>query len=150
MFVLSTKRNTMTWRPLGEPNHPPLENEMLWTNLAYKAQDEVEGQTVIHCKYVSKEKYANGGWVNIYDTTFLVNPDTRDMLRLVQAYNVPISPEKYYFKQVRQLKKFTLVFPNVHKHWKHFNLLEITGKGGGFHVTDIVRNESGVYNIELS
>lgn len=33
----------MTWRPLGEPNHPPLENEMLWANLAYKAQDATKG-----------------------------------------------------------------------------------------------------------
>jgi hypothetical protein len=149
MFVPSTKRKDMKWYPLGQPEEKPLENEMLWTDLAYKAQ-EVEGQTLVHCKYVSKDKYANGGWVNIYDTTFLVNPDTHDMLRLVQAYNVPISPEKHYFKQARQLKTFTLVFPRVPKHWKSFNLLEVAGKGGGFHVTNIVRNDSGIYHIELT
>jgi hypothetical protein len=149
MFALSTKRKTMTWRPLGEPNEKPLENDMLWTDLALKAQ-EPEGQTLVNCKYVSKDKYANGGWVNIYDTTFLVNPDTHDMLRLVQAYNVPISPEKHYFKVARQIKSFTLVFPRVPKYWRIFNLLEVAGKTDGFHVTNISRNESGIYNIQLT
>ena len=31
-----------------------------------------EAQTIVHCNYVSKRKYVNGGWVNIYPTTYLV------------------------------------------------------------------------------
>lgn len=138
----------MTWRPLDETQHLRLENDMLLTELAYKAQ-EVEGQTLIHCTYVAKEKYVNGGWVNIYDSTYLVNPDTKDTLRLVQAYNVPLSPEKYYFKKPRQTKQFTLVFPRIPKHWNCFNFFEVAGKTLGFTVRNIERNDAGVYHIEL-
>ena len=125
-----------------------MENEMLWTALAMEAQ-AVEAQTLVHCRYVSKEKYRNGGWINIYPGTFLVNPDTRDRLALVQAYQVPISPARHYFKQAGQLKQFTLLFPPVPRFWQRFHLLEIADKGGGFRVTNITRNDSGVYQVEL-
>ena len=139
----------MKWYPLGEPEEKPMANEMLWTALALQAQ-ETEGQTLVHCKYVSQDKYQNGGWVNIYQSTYLVNSDTNDMLVMAQAYNVPISPAKHYFKQAGQLKQFTLVFPRVPKHWKRFHLLEVADSGGGFRVSDITRNESGVYHVQLS
>lgn len=138
----------MQWHPLGESEEKPMENEMLWTSLALGAQ-ATEGQTTVHCKYVSQDKYKNGGWVNIYKTTFLVNPDTKDMLPLAQAYNVPVSPARHYFKQAGQLKQFTLLFPQVPRHWKRFHLLEVAEKGG-FRVTDITRNDSGVYHVQLS
>lgn len=139
----------MKWYPLGEPEEKPMENEMLWTSLALQGL-EVEGQTLVHCKYVSKDKYKNGGWVNIYKTTFLVNPDTKDMLAMAQAFHVPVSPARHFFKQAGQLKQFTLLFPRIPKHWKRFHLLEVADKGGGFRVSDIARNERGVYHIELS
>ncbi len=139
----------MNWRPLGEPEEKPMENAMLWTALAFQAQAS-EAQTLIHCRYVSQKKYLNGGWMNIYKTTYLVNVDTKDMLKLVQAYNVPFSPARHYFKQAGQLKQFTLLFPQIPRHWKRFHLLEVADAGGGFRVSDITRNESGVYHIELT
>jgi hypothetical protein len=138
----------MQWYHLGDFEEKPMENEMLWTSLAFEAQ-ATEGQTMVHCKYVSQDKYENGGWVNIYKTTFLVNPDTKDMLPLAQAYNVPVSPARHYFKQAGQLKQFTLLFPQVPRHWKRFHLLEVAEKGG-FRATDITRNDSGVYHVQLS
>jgi hypothetical protein len=149
MFVPSTKRKDMKWYPLGQPEEKPLENEMLWTSLACKAQ-EVDGQTFLHCRYVSKPKYLNGGWINIYESTYLVNADTRDMLPMVQAYNVPIGPAKHHFKEPGQLKQFTLLFPKVPKHWKRFHLLEMVKGADGFKVMDIVRNDTGVYHIQLT
>jgi len=139
----------MKWHPLGEPDEKPMANEMLWTALALEAQ-QAEAQTLVHCSYVSQDKYKNGGWVNIYKSTFLVNPDTKDMLALAQAYNVPVSPARHYFKEAGQLKQFTLLFPQVPKHWKRFHLLEVADKGGGFRVTDITRNDRGVYQVQLT
>lgn len=139
----------MKWHPLGEPDEKPMANEMLWTALALEAQ-QAEAQTLIHCSYVSQDKYKNGGWVNIFPSTFLVNPDTKDMLALAQAYNVPVSPARHYFKEAGQLKQFTLLFPQVPKHWKRFHLLEVADKGGGFRVTDITRNDRGVYQVQLT
>lgn len=148
MFVL-LKTTHMKWEPLGEREEKSMENEMLWTELALRAQ-ETEGQTVVHCRYVSQTKYQNGGWVNIYATTYLVNPDTKDMLAMAQAFNVPVSPARHFFKQAGQLKQFTLLFPQVPKHWKRFHLLEVADTGGGFRVSDISRNDSGVYHVQLS
>ena len=139
----------MKWHPLGEPDEKPMANEMLWTALALEAQ-QAEAQTLVHCSYVSQDKYKNGGWVNIFPSTFLVNPDTKDMLALAQAYNVPVSPARHYFKEAGQLKQFTLLFPQVPKHWKRFHLLEVADKGGGFRVTDITRNDRGVYQVQLT
>ena len=139
----------MKWHPLGEPDEKPMANEMLWTALALEAQ-QAEAQTLVQCSYVSQDKYKNGGWVNIFPSTFLVNPDTKDMLALAQAYNVPVSPARHYFKEAGQLKQFTLLFPQVPKHWKRFHLLEVADKGGGFRVTDITRNDRGVYQVQLT
>ena len=139
----------MKWHPLGEPDEKPMANEMLWTALALEAQ-QAEAQTLVHCSYVSQDKYKNGGWVNIFPSTFLVNPDTKDMLALAQAYNVPVSPARHYFKEAGQLKQFTLLFPQVPKHWRRFHLLEVADKGGGFRVTDITRNDRGVYQVQLT
>jgi len=139
----------MNWRPLGESEEKPLKNEMLWTKLANEAL-EPEGQTILHCRYVSKDKYKNGGWVNIYKSTFLLNPDTKDFLSLVKAMDIPVSPGRHFFKEPGQLKQFTLLFPYVPKHWKRFHLVELVKGGDGFRVQDIERNASGVYQIELS
>ena len=139
----------MKWHPLGEPDEKPMANEMLWTALALEAQ-QAEAQTLVHCSYVSQDKYKNGGWVNIFPSTFLVNPDTKDMLAMAQAFNVPVSPARHFFKQAGQLKQFTLLFPQVPKHWKRFHLLEVADTGGGFRVSDISRNDSGVYHVQLS
>ncbi|MBM3431681.1 MAG: hypothetical protein FJX92_01590 [Bacteroidetes bacterium] len=139
----------MKWYPFGEREEKSMENEMLWTSLALAGQ-EAEGQTLIHCKYVSTNKYKNGGWMSIYKTTFLVNADTKDMLKLVQAFDVPVSPAKHFFKQAGQLKQFTLLFPSVPKHWKRFHLLEVADGGGEFRVSDITRNDFGVYHVQVS
>ena len=58
-----------------------------------------EGQTIVHCRYVSKTKYINGGWVNIHPTTFLVRNE--ETLPLLHAENIPNgdrfkSNEAYY------------------------------------------------------
>jgi len=150
-LCLSCQHKTMRmkWHPLGEPEEKPMENQLLWTALALQGQ-EAEGQTLIHCRYVSKKTYRNGGWVNIYKSTYLVNPDTKDMLPLSQAFNVPVSPARHYFKEAGQLKQFTLLFPRVPTHWKRFHLLEVAEAGGGFRVSDISRNASGIYHVELT
>jgi hypothetical protein len=55
-----------------------------------------ERQTIIHCYYVASPIYVNGGWMNIFPTTILVNTDTRESLQLISAINVPMSPAKFF------------------------------------------------------
>jgi len=106
-----------------------------------------EGQTIVHCRYVSKTKYINGGWVNIHPTTFLVRED--ETLPLLHAENIPMAPGMHMFKRPGEIKHFTLIFPAIPKEWKAFSFIEECSSGGGFVVRNMTRNDSGVYNIFL-
>lgn len=138
----------MKWRPVGQPAEKPMENEMLWTSLAQQTE-ETEGQTLVHCNYVSKKEYPNGGWVNIFATTFLVNADTGEHIQLAQAMNIPVAPARHFFNRPGELKQFTLLFPRVPKFWKRFHLIEEAGPDS-FQVKDIDRNDQGVYRVSLT
>lgn len=107
-----------------------------------------EGMTVVHCSYVSKKKYVNGGWVNIYKTTYLLGPD-RAELGLVHAENIPLAPGRHMFSKAGELKRFSLYFPLVPKSWDRFDLVERTRTSDGFLVSDIRRNDSGIYEVNL-
>lgn len=112
-----------------------------------KEKFQEEGQTVLHCNYVSKRKYPNGGWVNIYPTTFLVNKN--QVLPMLHAINIPIAPRVHVFKHTGELKQFTLFFPAIPKDWDQFNIVEKCDTDGGFIVRDIQRNNIGVYEVTL-
>lgn len=106
-----------------------------------------EGQTIVHCSYVSKTKYINGGWVNIHPTTFLVRNE--ETLPLLHAENIPMAPSMHMFKRSGELKHFTLIFPAIPKEWEEFSLIEECSSGGGFVVKNLLRNDSGVYQVSL-
>lgn len=65
----------MTWRPIDDSQPEPQNNEMIWTELASKAEHN-EGQSLFHCRYVSKYEFEKGGWINIDGDTYLENADT--------------------------------------------------------------------------
>jgi len=106
-----------------------------------------EGQTIVHCLYVSKSKFVNGGWVNIHPTTFLVRNE--ETLPLLYAENIPMAPSMHMFKRPGELKNFTLIFPAIPKEWEQFSLIEECSSGGGFVVKNLSRNDSGVYQVSL-
>ncbi len=110
---------------------------------------EEEGFTIVHCNYVSKPIYINGGWINIRPTTYLVNKLTSERLELLHVINVPVSPAKHYFRKEGELLNFTLLFKKVPEHWTQFDLIEKTGDGSGFHKYGIMRNGVGVYRVSL-
>ena len=106
-----------------------------------------ESQTFIHCNYVSKRKYLNGGWVNIHPTTYLVNGSKS--LPLLHAFNIPLAPQIHLFSKIGELKQFTLVFPSIPKDWDSFSMIEQCNSDEGFVVTNIKRNNSGVYEVAI-
>jgi hypothetical protein len=106
-----------------------------------------DGQTVVHCNYVAKRKYINGGWVNIYPTTYLVNNNTK--LQMLHAENIPVAPKSYVFKNAGELKQFTLFFPVIPKDWEEFSMVEQCDSDDGFVVKNIKRNNSGVYELAI-
>ncbi len=112
-----------------------------------KESFQEEAQTLIHCSYVSKKKYINGGWVNIYPTTYLVH--NKEILQMLHAESIPVAPSRHFFKKAGELKRFTLVFPSIPKDWDSFDLIERCSDYDGFMLSNIKRNDSGVYEARL-
>ncbi|MEI7474831.1 MAG: hypothetical protein WCK67_08625 [bacterium] len=108
-----------------------------------------ERVTIIHCTYVAKQKFINGGWVNIYPSTYLMNPVDRNQLKLQHAVNIPLAPSKHYFNKPGDVKKFILYFPPIPRHWKIFHLLEETNDNSGFTACNLEGNNSGIYEVFL-
>lgn len=122
--------------------------------LAYcKEKLQEEAFTIIHCTYVAKQKFINGGWINIYPTTYLeffTNLfEERSRLNLIHSVNVPIAPKRFHFNKKGDVKKFILYFPAIPKHWKTFDLVEVSDNKDGFRVCQIHRNTLGVYEVFL-
>lgn len=138
------------WKPVSdsEPGFFYSEEEQLLINLIDGGLAE-SARTILHCKYVSKKEYVNGGWVNIHPTTYLWNRDTDDKLPLEFALYIPVAPRCHFFKKSGEIKNFSLVFPKVPPSWRHFTLVEHTPKECGFVVYDIERNNSGVYKVDI-
>lgn len=139
----------MTWRPLKKDEDPFADSGSdVIAQLAFEAYIE-KAYTIVHCEYKAPKMYMNGGWINIWPSTYLWERDSDDHLRLLHAFNIPIAPEYHQFNKVGDIKRFTLIFPAIPKHWDRFSLKEIAGGHDGFHVFDIQRNTTGVYQIAL-
>lgn len=109
-----------------------------------------ESQTIIHCNYVAPEKFDNGGWVNINSTTFLINENSRSKLKLIHRENIPIAPDRHYFLKAGEKIRFTLVFQGLPKSWRSFSLCEKTLFGDGFIIKNILKNSTGIYEININ
>ena len=46
-------------------------------------------QTIIHCRYMSKYEYSDGGWVSLSPSTYLVNAETSERRLMEEAINIP-------------------------------------------------------------
>ena len=106
--------------------------------------------TIVHCLYKAKFSYLNAGWVNIWNSTFLINDKSNEEIQLMHTINIPVAPAKYYFSKGEAYLKFTLIFPVLPLGWDNFDLIEITASpDSGFRIYKIVRTDSGVYHITI-
>ena len=126
-----------------------LPRELLQNRPEERTVWEEAGYTLIHCTYVAKAIYVNGGWINIWPSTWLEPDASGDRLLLLHALEIPLAPARHYFKAAGQVKRFTLVFPQLPESWDYFTLKEQTDTGLGFVVSNIRRNSWGVYHVTL-
>lgn len=103
--------------------------------------------TLLHCSYWSPPIYVKGGWVQIWETAYLVNMATQEKLPLLNAIGIPIAPQKHWFKKIGEHFRFTLVFDKIPSLWQIFDLKEPVGNG--FSVSNIARNNSGIYRVTI-
>ncbi len=73
------------------------------------------------------KKYIEGWWVSLQPEIFIRPVGANDKLGLVYAFNIPIAPDKYYFKSPMDSLLFTLFFPALPKHVTHIDIIEKIG-----------------------
>jgi hypothetical protein len=82
------------------------------------------GRAFIHCTFTSQPKYIDGGWLNIFPTTYLVNRETVKKLQMEFALDIPVAPKYHFFRRVSEQIRFTLIFPKLPADSQTFTLIE--------------------------
>ena len=100
-----------------------------------------EGElTVIHFMTYPSMKFTHGWWVMVEPEMFIRPVGTKDKLTLVFAHNIPLAPEKYYFRSRNEQLRFTLFFPALPKGTTHIDIIETLNKAN---------NPFNFYNVSM-
>jgi hypothetical protein len=99
----------------------------------------------VHCHF---DNPVEGSLVRIWPTTFLMDMNTGSKSQLIHAENISMAPQWTLIPD-RCTFTFLLVFSTLPKSCTHFDLIEEIPQPGGFHVTNIPRNQQDVYHITL-
>jgi len=121
----------------------------IFVDLELLSNYQEEEFTLVHCNYWSSHDYQDGGWMAIWETTYLVNRTSQEKLALLHAIGIPIAPQKHYFKKKGEFFPFTLVFDKIPSSWQKFDLREDAGRGASFSFSNIERNNSGIYRVKV-
>ncbi|MBL7857340.1 MAG: hypothetical protein JNM57_06605 [Cyclobacteriaceae bacterium] len=99
----------------------------------------------VHCHCDSQ---VEGMLIRIWKTTFLIDATSGTRSQLVHAENISYAP---YWTMIPDSSSysFLLIFAGLPKSCRQFDLKEEIPQPGGFHITNIPRNEKDVYHINL-
>ena len=103
--------------------------------------------TILHCQFTARASNNNGGWIYMTPKSYIFETAYSEWLQVINILFVPVEPEKYYFSEPGQVKKFTMIFPAIPKNWKTFNFLEDCDHG--FFLFTIPTNNSGIYYLNF-
>ena len=132
----------------AEPVVPPTKTkpETDLDTLASISPSTLEDSFVyVHCYF---NNTSDDMLIRIWKTTFLVDKASAAKSQLVHAENISIAP---VWTQVppRKMYSFLLIFAGLPKSCKSFDLVEEISQPGGFHIANIIRNETDVYHITI-
>lgn len=99
----------------------------------------------VHCYFQNEWKDA---LVRIWKTTFLVDQGSGVKSGLLHAENISIAPLWTLIRD-NSVHSFLLIFAALPKSCSRFDLVEEIPQPGGFHVTNIPRNQNDVYHIDV-
>ena len=91
-----------------------------------------DNYTRIDFIYISPKHYTNGGWVQICGEAFIRPSGTDKKYYLIKSINIPIAPNKHYFKKSGQLLQFSLLFPALPKTVTEIDIIEKLAPGSYF------------------
>jgi|SRR5690554_350060 len=108
-------------------------------------QTETESQVIVPINF-STGRY--GKLIRVWNNTFLQCKDLKNKRMLLFSDNIAIYPKGLEVAPCSTLN-FTLIFENLPKACRSFDLIEDIPEKGGFLFKDIPRNDSNVYYQEL-
>ncbi len=114
------------------------------TSLAENVKEE--SQVIVHCKFTATE---DTSLIRIWNSTFLFPKGSNRRSKLVHTENITLYPVWTPVEKGHTLN-FTLIFTALPKNCDFFDLVEEIPQSGGFSVTNIKRNKSDVYTVDLS
>lgn len=112
---------------------------------AIDPQTLTDSYVYVHCYFENEWKDA---LVRIWKTTFLIDHAGGTKSALIHAENISIAP-LWTLIPDHITHTFLLIFEALPKSCTHFDLVEEISLPGGFHVTNIPRNQQDVYHIEV-
>ena len=112
---------------------------------AIDPQTLADSYVYVHCYFENEWKDA---LVRIWKTTFLIDRGGGTKSALIHAENISIAP-LWTLISDNKTHTFLLIFEALPKSCKQFDLVEEISLPGGFHVTNISRNQQDVYHIEV-
>ena len=107
------------------------------SNAKIQTIDLNEEYTRIDFKYTSSQEYMNGGWIKMERNSFIRDTLSKRTYPLLFALNIPIAPEKFYFRRKGQSHSYTLVFPPLPKSTKAIDIIEKEAPGNYFNYYNI-------------
>ena len=113
--------------------------------VAIDPQTLTDSYVYVHCAF---ENEWTDALVRIWKTTFLVDQTGGTKSALIHAENISIAP-LWTLIPDNKTHNFLLIFEALPKSCKRFDLVEEISLPGGFHVTNIPRNQQDVYHIEV-
>jgi len=69
--------------------------------------------TQIDFGYAAPWMYIKGGWIDIAPKTYIKIVDSKEKFKLINALNIPISPERHDFETKSDWKVFSLFFEPI-------------------------------------
>lgn len=129
--------------PVIVPSKPKIESTVMAVLLS---QLETSSQVIVHCNFSSRFPLDK---IRIWKSTFLFAQDSDHISGLVSAENISFYPEWTYL-EVGEQRQFTLIFTGLPKDCISFDFIEQIPEPGGFEFSNIRRNKTDVYYIDLT
>ena len=104
-----------------------------------------ESQVIVHFKIHSSDEEDAA---RIWKTTFLIDASTGVRYPMVRSEGISIAPD-WTRIPVNKPLNFTLFFKGLPKKCNVFHLVEMIPEPGGFEFTNIKRNSSDIYLVEM-
>ena len=80
--------------------------------------------TKVDFGYVAKNHYDSGGWVQIYENTFIRDFKTGKKYSFIKAENISIAPEKKHFNSHLDYLYYSLYFEPIPADTKTIDIIE--------------------------